>query len=79
MRPNSGALPETKPAIGVTALAPPPMVIASFVAGMLTLCVIGIPLLIVLLIYELVLVIVAAVRCAEGARWRYPLTMQRVP
>ncbi len=42
----------------------------------LILAVIGIPLLIALAVFQLVCVIVAAVKSSEGVRFRYPLTLR---
>jgi uncharacterized Tic20 family protein len=47
-------------------------------AGLLSLVVIGIPLLIAVLVFQCVLVIIAAVRANEGERYRYPLTLRFV-
>jgi uncharacterized Tic20 family protein len=52
------------------------MTIYGFVATLLSLALIGIPLLIALVIVDLVLVIIAAIRSSEGEAYRYPLTIR---
>jgi hypothetical protein len=46
------------------------------VAGVLSLVLIGIPILIGLLIFHLVVIIIATVRSSEGTHYRYPLTIR---
>jgi len=46
------------------------------VAGILSLFLIGIPILIGLLIFHLVVIIIATVRSSEGTHYRYPLTIR---
>ncbi|NJN65820.1 MAG: DUF4870 domain-containing protein [Chloroflexaceae bacterium] len=46
------------------------------VAAVLCLVLIGIPILIGLLIFHLVVIIIATVRSSEGERYRYPLTIR---
>ena len=54
------------------------MTIYSFVAGYFILCfvIIGIPLLIALLILNLVMIIIAAVKTSNGEPHRYPITIR---
>ena len=47
-----------------------------FVAGILTIIVIGIPLLIALGIFDIVMIIIAAIKVSEGEKYRYPLTIR---
>jgi uncharacterized protein len=46
------------------------------VAAVLSLVLIGIPILIGLLIFHLVVIIIATVRSSEGTHYRYPLTIR---
>lgn len=50
--------------------------IYALVCGVLVFAVIGIPLLIVLAILEIVLPIMAAIKCANGEVWSYPMAMR---
>lgn len=52
------------------------MTIYGFVATLLSLALIGIPLLIALVIVDLALVVVATIRSSEGEAYRYPLTIR---
>ena len=47
-----------------------------FVSGILALIVIGIPLLIALGIFDIVMIIIAAIKVSEGEKYRYPLTIR---
>ena len=49
-----------------------------FLFGALVCLVIGIPLLILLALYQLVMVIVASIQANDGKRFRYPLTLRFV-
>lgn len=50
----------------------------ALVAALLSLIVIGIPLLIAVLVFQFVMILVAAVHANEGSRYRYPLTLRFV-
>jgi hypothetical protein len=52
------------------------MTIYVLVAGLLSLVVIGIPILIGLMVFDFVATIIASVRANDGERYRYPLTMR---
>ncbi len=52
------------------------ILIYMIVAGILVLVVIGIPLLIALGIFNLVCVIIASIKAADGVRYSYPLTLR---
>jgi len=52
------------------------MIIYTFMAGILVIVGIGILLLIALAVFEVVVVIVAAVRASEGVSYRYPVTIR---
>jgi uncharacterized Tic20 family protein len=52
------------------------MTIYVLVAGLLSLVVIGIPILIGLMVWDFVATIIASVRANDGERYRYPLTMR---
>lgn len=52
------------------------LMIAWGIAAVLTPCVVGIPLLFLLPLVKIVLMIVAAVKAANGERWRYPWTLR---
>jgi uncharacterized Tic20 family protein len=52
------------------------MLLAFFVAGLLIFIVIGIPLMIALTIFEIVMIIVAGVRAYEGKPYRYPVAIR---
>ena len=52
------------------------MTIYGVVAGILTLIVIGIPLLIALVLTDIILVIIASVAANQGQLYRYPLTIR---
>lgn len=54
------------------------MTIYGFVAGLLCFVLIGIPLLILLLIADVVLIIVAAIKANSGVAYRYPITIRLV-
>ena len=48
------------------------------IAGILTLLIIGIPLLIAIGIFDIVMIIIAAIKANEGEKYRYPLTIRLV-
>jgi uncharacterized Tic20 family protein len=52
------------------------LMVAWAVGALLTFCVIGIPILVALPFVKIVLMIVAAVKAANGERWRYPWTFR---
>jgi len=52
------------------------MTIYVFVAALLCLVLIGIPILIGLVIFDLVVIIIAAVKANDGKRYRYPLCIR---
>ncbi len=52
------------------------MSIYAIIAALLTLVVIGIVLLIAVVIFDVIMVIIAAVRANNGERYRYPLCMR---
>ena len=52
------------------------VMIYSIVSGILVFLIIGLPLLIAVLIFDLVMTIVAAVKANEGEYYRYPLTIR---
>ncbi|MFQ6115959.1 MAG: DUF4870 domain-containing protein [bacterium] len=52
------------------------MTIYFLVAVLLVLILIGIPLLIVLGIFEIVMVVIAAVKASNGEKYRYPVTIR---
>jgi uncharacterized Tic20 family protein len=52
------------------------MTIYGFVAGILALIVIGIPIAIALAVFWVVMVIMASIKANEGERYRYPLTLR---
>lgn len=52
------------------------MTIAVIIAMILIIIVIGIPLLVVLAIFDLVMIVVAAIKANDGVRYRYPLTIR---
>ncbi len=54
------------------------MTIYYVVAGVLILAVIGIPLLVALVLFHLVMIVVASVKAKGGERYRYPLTIRMV-
>ena len=47
-----------------------------FAAGLLTLIIIGIPLLIAVGVFDIVMIIIAAIKANEGEKYRYPLTIR---
>jgi uncharacterized Tic20 family protein len=49
-----------------------------FVSLVLSCCVIGIPMLVALPFVKIVLMIIGAVKAANGERWRYPLTLRLI-
>ena len=52
--------------------------IAGVVSLMLTIVLIGIPLLIAVVIFAVVMVIIAAIRANEGEKYRYPLNLRLI-
>ncbi len=52
------------------------MSIYAIIALLLTLVVIGVALLIAVVIFDVVMVVIAAVRANNGERYRYPLCMR---
>lgn len=51
------------------------MIIYAIVSGILVLFIIGIPMLIALAIIEIVFIIIASVKAANGEYWKYPLSI----
>lgn len=54
------------------------MLIYAIVAGILTIVIIGIPLLIAIFVFWLVMVIIAAMKANSGIAYRYPLTIRLI-
>jgi uncharacterized protein len=54
------------------------MTIYYIVAGVLIFAIIGIPILVVLVLFHLIMIIVASVRAKGGERYRYPLTIRLI-
>ena len=52
------------------------MTIAAVIAVVLCFVLIGIPLLIALLIFDLVMIIIAAIKANDGVRYRYPMCIR---
>ncbi len=52
------------------------MTLAFIVAFILIFVVIGIPLLVLLCIFDLIMIVVAAVKSNDGVRYRYPVTIR---
>ena len=52
------------------------MMLYGVIAGVLVLIVIGIPLLIAIAAFDLVMVIIASIKANEGVPYRYPLTIR---
>lgn len=54
------------------------MLIAMIVSGVLTLVLIGFLLLAIVCLFDLIMVILAAIRTADGEHFRYPLTLRLI-
>jgi hypothetical protein len=52
------------------------MIIYYIIAGILTVILIGIPLLIAISIFNLIMIIIAAIKAADGQVFQYPLAIQ---
>lgn len=52
------------------------MLIAVIVSGILVFVLIGIPMLAVLIIFQIVVIIVASIKANEGVKYRYPYTIR---
>lgn len=52
------------------------LTIYAFIAGILVLAMIGIPLLVAIGIFQIVMIILAAIQANEGKAYRYPLTIR---
>ena len=49
-----------------------------FIAGLLTIVIIGFPLLIALGIFDIVMIIIAAIKVNDGEKYRYPFTIRLI-
>ena len=54
------------------------IILYSIIAAFLILFIIGIPLLIAILAFDLIMIIIAGLKANEGQRYRYPLTLRLV-
>ena len=52
--------------------------IAGVVFGFLTIVLIGIPLLLALIVYDVVMIVIAAIKAKDGETYRYPFTLRLV-
>lgn len=52
------------------------VLIYGIVAGVLSIILIGIPILIALVIFQFIMIIIASVRTSNGESYRYPLTIR---